>query len=156
MSELFEYWIPRWKLIRALSKAYKADAAILAKARKEGNSSTALADLSHELDMENWIEEDELSQIESRRLCRTAHRYKVPIPSHQDDTLWEKSTVIGGYQLTTEGFSKLRTDIRKEKNERWQYWELRFKLVVGVATAVTGALGAAIGLLATWGKPPAP
>jgi hypothetical protein len=45
--------------------------------------------------------------------------------------------------------AELRLAIRKERNERWQFWELRLKVVVQLAFALTGALGAAIGLVAT-------
>jgi hypothetical protein len=55
------------------------------------------------------------------------------------------------------GFAFLRSEIRKEKsdrlkekNERWQYWELRTKVVVALATALTGLVGALIGWAAIW------
>jgi hypothetical protein len=64
--------------------------------------------------------------------------------------MWEQSTNIGGWQLTTKGFATLKADIRKEKNERWQYWELRTKVLVTLATAMTGLVGALIGWAAFW------
>ena len=45
--------------------------------------------------------------------------------------------------------SELRLAIRKERNERWQFWELRLKVLAQVAIALTGVIGATIGLVAT-------
>jgi hypothetical protein len=44
--------------------------------------------------------------------------------------------------------SELRLVIRKERNERWQFWELRLRVLIAFAGALTGAIGAAIGLIA--------
>jgi hypothetical protein len=64
--------------------------------------------------------------------------------------MWEQSSVIGGWALTPKGFDKLRADIRKEKNERWQYFELRIKVLIPLVTALTGLVGAMIGWAALW------
>lgn len=141
-----------WRMQSALQKAYAADEKLIRAAESSGTKGNALADYKQELVMENWIAEDEITQMESRQLCREAHRYRVPLPEHANPELWEQSSNIGGWMLTSKGFATLRADIRKEKNDRWQYWELRFKVLVIVATTLTGTFGAAIGLLATWGK----
>jgi hypothetical protein len=46
--------------------------------------------------------------------------------------------------------SELRLAIRNERNERWKYWELRLKVITAFVVALTGAIGAAIGLVATF------
>ncbi len=48
--------------------------------------------------------------------------------------------------------SELRLAIRNERNERWKFWELRLKVLTAFAVALTGAIGAAIGLVATLRK----
>jgi hypothetical protein len=48
--------------------------------------------------------------------------------------------------------SEFRLAIRNERNERWKFWELRLKVVTALAVALTGAIGAAIGLVATLRK----
>ena len=48
--------------------------------------------------------------------------------------------------------SELRLAIRKERNERWQFWELRLKVLAAFATALTGAIGVTVGLIATLRK----
>jgi len=69
-----------------------------------------------------------------------------------DDDAWDVSNVIGGRALTSKGFAELRAAVRKERNERWAYWELRFKVLAAILTATTGAAGALIGLVAIWKK----
>lgn len=90
--------------------------------------------------------EDEIDQLQSRRLCEVAQRLQVPIPF--DDAFWYESNVIGGRSLTVSGRADLRAAIRKEQNERWSYWELRLKVLVALLTSITGAAGALIGLFA--------
>lgn len=58
--------------------------------------------------------------------------------------------LIGGdHNPMRKEMAELRLAIRKERNERWQFWELRLKVVVQLAFALTGVIGAAIGLVAT-------
>ena len=67
-------------------------------------------------------------------LCLAAHRLDVGIPLYAE--AWEESNVIGGRALTSEGLNELRSAVRKEKNERWAYWETRMKVI---GTLVTNA-----------------
>lgn len=52
--------------------------------------------------------------------------------------------------LQREPLADLRAAVRKEQNARWQYWEIRMKVVGTLLTAATGAMGALIGLIAIW------
>jgi hypothetical protein len=61
----------------------------------------------------------------------------------------DKLLLDGDHNPMRKEMAELRLAIRKERNERWQFWELRLKVVVQLAFALTGALGAAIGLVAT-------
>jgi hypothetical protein len=139
----------RWLKARQ-NREFRRDNAAVAKARAEGASVSAIRDLQRSQWEENRILDDEITQLESRYICKEAYRLRVPVPERSDGELWEESFVIGGWQLTDKGFSVLRSDIRKEKNERWQYWELRTKIVVAAATALTGLVGALIGWAAIW------
>jgi len=56
---------------------------------------------------------------------------------------------IGEYDQIRKEMSELRLAIRKERNERWQFWELKLKVLTQLAIALTGVIGAAIGLIAT-------
>ena len=150
---MLSYLRYRWKLclLKAqLNKEFRRDAAAVAKATASGASLSAVEDLKHQQWEENRILADDISQLESVRICQQARRFRVPTPKYSDDELWERSPVIGGWQLTDRGFAVLRADIRKEKNERWLYWEIRTKVVVAIATALTGLVGALIGWAAFW------
>lgn len=89
---------------------------------------------------------DEADQIRTRRLYEKARKYDVQIPEGEE--FWDVSNSIGGRCLTAKGFNELRSALRKEQNERWLFWEIRLKVVVGVATAIAGAAGALTGLAA--------
>lgn len=54
----------------------------------------------------------------------------------------------GNYDPIRKEMSELRLVIRNERNERWRFWELRLKVLTAFAGALTGAIGAAIGLIA--------
>jgi hypothetical protein len=140
----------------ALRKTYREDEVRIRKAEADGLRGNALADYKQQLWSENRIVEDEISQLQSRLLCLKASRYGVPVPSYADKEMWEESANIGGWHLTTKGYATLRADIRKERNELWQFWELRTKVIVALATALTGLFGALIGWAAFWNKPPTP
>jgi hypothetical protein len=133
-----------FKFERQLHRDYKRDEAAIAKARKEGLNSSEISMLEYSQRSENQILEDEIAQLETRILGRKAVHYKIPFPDSGEE-FWEESSVIGGRQLTTKGFAKLRSEIRNEKNERWKYFELRIKVVVALATALTGLFGVLIG-----------
>lgn len=133
-----------------LRKAYRTDNKIIATAKKEGTKQDQLYDLEQSLNFQNRPTEHERDQIRTRYICLKARRLGVPLPDHSDESLWEESNVIGGWQLTDKGFDQLRAAIRKEKNERWHYFELRTKVIVTLATSLTGLVGALIGWAAFW------
>ena len=131
---------------RATTKTYDA---LRKRAKAENKSTTELHEIDREEHFERSIDWDQISKLNSSVVCREATRLGVPIP--RSDEMWEESNVIGGRYLSEKGFSELRSALRKEKNERWAYWELRLKVTVGFLTALTGVAGALIGLAAVLG-----
>jgi hypothetical protein len=97
---------------------------------------------------EEWNDQNfvnaEISKLETGDLLGRAARMKVPIPDSEDDEAWLEA-VGGGYFLSAKAYYDLRAAIRKEQNERWQWLELRSKLIITVATSLTGLVGALIG-----------
>ena len=148
MLGFIKYWWRLHRLRSKLEREYRRDAVAVAELRAEGASSSKIYELQERQHFENRIMEDEISQIESRNLCTEANRFRVPIP--HDEDMWEESSVIGGRSLTSQGFALLRSEIRKERDYRWQYWETRTKVIVTIATALTGLFGALIGWTAFW------
>ena len=50
-------------------------------------------------------------------------------------------------QLTDKALADFRAAIRNEQKERWQFWELRAKIVTALVTGLTGVIGTLIGLM---------
>jgi hypothetical protein len=150
------YRLQLWQLDRQESRIKAAYSAERNTLRTNGASQT---DLYRSLETEHFetiMVDDQRSHLKTERLIKSARRRDIPIPSWDDESAWAESQAFGYRYLTTKGFADLRSAVRKEQNEVWQFWELRFKIVAGIATALTGAFGAAIGLIAIFGKPPAP
>jgi hypothetical protein len=99
----------------------KAFAKELAFAKNEGSvrRQNILGDEHEEL----RFVDHEIGIAESRRLCRQADHYRVPVPQGKDD--WEESSIFGTRFLSPVGASKLRTDLRVEQKARWDYWQTR-------------------------------
>ena len=132
-----------WRLNAAHSETVKAFEKDRAIARKENKGQEAIRKIDEDEHFERRMINDQITQIKSQRLYRLAGRYDVPVSMDKD--WWEESSAVGR-MLSPKGFSELRSSIRKEQNERWSYWELRVKLIVVFVTAMTGVIGALIGL----------
>lgn len=138
----------RWRLFRLRLVLWKVENSFQKEKRKAKMAGESSEQLS-EIDDRQWFEcsliQDEISRERSRRLWRQAFKYDIP---ELDLEGWWEASKIGGRQLTRKGFHELGAAIRKEKNERWSYWQLRLNFIIALATAVTGVTGALIGLAA--------
>jgi hypothetical protein len=97
------------------------------------------------------IEEDITGAIVSY-LFELAYHYRVPTPDFAELEPWKTSVYTGRRQLTAKALAEFRKTIRDEQKERWQFWELRAKMLTAFVTGFTGAIGTLIGLIAIWGK----
>ena len=148
IERLTTFWELR-NLRVADNKTAKAFEKIRIAANAEKKGWKELEEIAAEERFERSIHQDQISKLQTRKLCGDANRIGVPI-SHEDNW-WEESHVIGGRYLSAKGFSELRSAVRKERNERWAYMELRMKVLIGLATALTGVVGVLIGLAAILG-----
>jgi hypothetical protein len=143
----------RWKLHnlnaekRAVEKRYER---LRKQAKKEGKS----AEQIYELDSDGSRAEDyydgEIDHAISGYLNTQAHYYRIPAPRFDDKDAWIENSQSGRRHLTVKAIYELKAAIRKEQNDRWQYWEMRARLIVPIATALTGLIGAMIGWIAFW------
>jgi hypothetical protein len=76
----------------------------------------------------------------TRVLLRQARHYAVPTP-HHSESAWEESVSTGQRFLSVKAQAELRSAIRKERTERWDFG-------LKVLAALTGVLGTLIGLIA--------
>ncbi len=97
------------------------------------------------------VEEEITGEIVSY-LFELAYRYRVSTPNFAELELWETSMYTGRRQLTEKALADFKAAIRNEQKERWQFWELKAKVVGALFGWLTGAIGALIGLIAIWKK----
>jgi hypothetical protein len=82
-------------------------------------------------------------------LLRQATRQKVPLPNWDDEDAWIESHIYGKSYLSMAAYADLRTVIRKEKNEKWDF---RLKVLGLAGTTLIGVIGSLIGLVAALKK----
>jgi hypothetical protein len=71
-------------------------------------------------------------------------RQKVPTPDSDDETAWHEAFGGGGWFLSEVAYARLRTAIRTERNEKWDF---RLKVFGVLGSTTIGILGALIGLV---------
>jgi len=87
--------------------------------------------------------EERLSCLEDDCLVRKARSLYISIPPDTDENIWGSQNFGRFKNLTSNGRSHLSNEIRKRKKENI---ELGIKLIL----ALTGLVGAFIGLVAIW------
>lgn len=133
---------------RGIQREYKAKYAAAEIAGKSRDELWTI--IEDRMRAESYVDE-EIVRAETSYLYAIAYRLRVPAPDHADKKLWIEAAIGGTLQiLTDKALSDFRAAIRRERNERWQYWELRLKVLGVVLTGLTGAIGALIGLVATF------
>jgi hypothetical protein len=116
--------------------------------RARGASRDEFAASEAEYAQESFDLGDQLEALNSLMLVKKARQLRVQVPSYGDKEAWTRSARLGSYHLTPEAYVALRSVIRKEQNERWQFWELRTKVLITLGTTATGLVGAIIGWIA--------
>ena len=91
--------------------------------------------------------EEELQQVQTRRLVNKARRMLLPVPGipmdKSEDENWIRGTFTRSWHLKAEGFTRVRAAIRAESKERRE-------ASIAWATLIIGILGALTGLVAVW------
>jgi hypothetical protein len=156
MSQIFP-WLSLqrelWRLSRDRRRIQRQYAAKYAAAEKEGKSKDELWALLTDKSGENRYVDESIIAAETSYLFEVAYRLRIPVPDYSNKELWVETSYVGHRQiLTDKALADFRTAIRKEQNERWQYLELRLKVLGVLLTGLTGAIGALIGLIAIYKK----
>ncbi|MFZ3337973.1 MAG: hypothetical protein WA776_19655 [Xanthobacteraceae bacterium] len=89
--------------------------------------------------------DEQIIEAETSYLYEVAYRLRIPVPEYSKNELWTNSTRTHRRLLNETALADFRAAIRKEQNVRWQ-------LLIGLATALTGVIGTLIGLIALWRK----
>ena len=131
----------RKNLLREYQQKYQT-------AEKSGKSQDDLWRLLEERARHDRFIDEQMIAAETSYLYEIAYRLRVPAPNYTDKTLWEEGSSGPASRILTEmALSDFRTAVRDERNERWQYWELRLKVITALSTGLTGVVGALIGLI---------
>lgn len=139
-----------WQVGRYMRRADRRHKREVREAKKQGKSEDEIRSIQEDYFAECAIDQDELNAIESRHLVRKAIEYHIPLPASGNKEAWQRSPLDASSRyLTPKAMAELRSAVRKEQNERWQFWELRLKVITALLAGVTGAIGALIGLFAT-------
>jgi hypothetical protein len=145
----------RWRLWKLLNKKRSIQKKINKRFHEATEAGTLTADNSKiidEIDRERTSAEEDITDSIVSYLFELAYLYRIPTPNFGELEPWETSIYTGRRQLTTKALAEFRAAIRNEQKERWQFWELRAKIVAALVTGLTGVIGTLIGLIAIWKK----
>lgn len=124
---------------RRIRKTYKK---VYEEAKRNKISGDELAAIDFEEYSEVAMVNDDIWFLQARYLSRKAARYLLPKPPFNEvEGNWIQSQYSGKWRLSNKALAKLRTEIHNERKHRREYW-------TSWITAVTGLIGALIGLVA--------
>src|SRR6266508_5950311 len=139
MIEWIKYKCAVWRLSRQKRGARRHYKRLHHQAEKDEKSAEELFRLRHQEASDCGAIGDELARVMSRRLVMQAERLGVPVP--RDEACWDETYLTGARHLNVKGYAELRIEIRKERDERWKFWQLRVSVLVGLLAGLTGAIG---------------
>jgi hypothetical protein len=110
----------------------------------EGDAKEALKEPVKEM-LDTWIRQDReiadaIGELTTSFYVEEAERLMLPVPEHDDKESWRESKFSKTQQLTEKGLSDLRSAVRREKRERWEGWQMRLTLLIGLAGTLIGVI----------------
>ena len=133
-----------WKLQRERTELEKRFGRMISQAEREGDHEKRESLIS-ELLMERGLIDDRINGLESIRIQERAERLGVPIPPLSDKESWENGYKPNTIFLSVKARAQLRSEIRKERRERWDW-------ITRIITLLVGLIGAITGLISVWKK----
>jgi hypothetical protein len=144
MIDYIKYQLELAKLFKQKKSIHDTFTKEIHSAQNEGKSRKEIDSIEAEAYFERrWIDEN-ISILVTDYLIRNANRRFVPVPSRDENGMWEECDIVSKrYVLTNAGISKLQTSLRLDNKERNE-------IALKILAAITGIIGAATGLLAVW------
>jgi hypothetical protein len=133
---------------RRIDQQYRDEISAARNAKKKADEIRSIEE-THRWELE--LTQDEIEWAASRHLTSQALSYQVPIPQSGDDN-WTTSRQLGVTYLSRKGASKVRSDIRAEQKAKRDRFFTYATLLLSFTGALTGLLGATIGVLAFLAK----
>jgi hypothetical protein len=137
-----------WNAQRKRRKLDKLYGRLISKAER-GKNPEEVGSLGSEYRFERNLINDTINSLESSMIQERAERLGVPVPNYSPDhEAWEKGFQPNVVYLSLKTRAELRSQIRKERRERVEYWTLLVKdLIVPLVGLLVGLVGATIGLV---------
>jgi hypothetical protein len=133
-----------WLISKEAKRIRRRHARTAARGKKDGDDLLVLADKRFE---ELARLDDERSETVTIYLVKRANALGIPCPDYLAEGVWEISHKTGMHRLNENALASLQIAVRNEKEARLRLWERRTKIFAPAATAVTGLIGALIGLM---------
>jgi hypothetical protein len=122
---------------REMAKLDREHEAAIKKAKADGRPGYEISQLDHEHYAFWVVPSDKVDVIRSNRLVQKARNLGLPVPRHDNEEFWEKSTFFYEYMLTAQGSTHLRREIALEKEIRQKPWLNWISLFIsGISFAV--------------------
>lgn len=138
MTEYLRFRKKLKKLFRDLEQHRSVYTEVISRAKKSKDWHEAQS-LQAEEYVERCILEEEISMTVTNHWKKKAQRRFVPIPSLEDEDMWEKCEKASyEYVLTNRGISVLRSGLRTERKEQVELWLTVMAATTGVLGAITG------------------
>lgn len=154
---MFRTRIENWKLRRQADALLKSQAQAL-RGLKGEELRSAWAEWKAEKGWELDMISTTIQENETRELIAQAISLYLPIPSRAERDKWVEADDLGvgvagsGMRLqilTYDAFSELHGAVIKQRRDNWEF---RLKVAAIIITALTGLVGAAIGLVSVLKK----
>jgi hypothetical protein len=120
-----EEFVPGWN-DRSLSDIKSSESI------QETNNAMVFNDRRGNVNREVSELKEKAAGLRTEFLTKEARYYVVPLPEKDDSDMWTMS----GEFLTEKGIHSLRTLIRKERRDRWEYFQIRIALTLSLVTFV--------------------
>ena len=134
-----------WQLERKKKKLGRGLSADLKWAKKEQKPE---GDMLHKWKEDFDFVNEQTDGLLSRQLIREAYKLDIPTPPYSDKLRWKRGEMTGEYILANDARHEFRSLIRREKLHRSELKREWFKVVGPFIAALTGLIGALIGLVA--------
>ena len=136
-----------WRAQRARRNLDKFYSRSVTKAAREKNYEKERT-LAAEHMFERDLVTDRIDSLETTAIMEEAERVGIPVPKYSPDSeAWEKGCQPDRVHLGRKFVHDLRTQIRKERRERIEYWVLILKDVVMTLVGLFGSIIALVSVL---------
>lgn len=143
--EYLKYRIALWRLHRQREQLRRSYAKDLEQARARKAKREEIDEIQSGEMHEHELIDSEIAELTNVYWIREAEKRLVPRPDYNDKSNWKEDRVTGRPWLSDKAISQLRSEVRRERREAWEYWQVRGSLLIGV-------LGTIIGIISVWKK----